>query len=106
MTMAGVDRKWRDLGEARITEDEAEDIRKVIPTYNLHSIIVVTSPMHTRRACAAIEKRTRLMVTCVPAHERYPTTRRPRGIANHIETAREYFYERLAMIKYRLKGWL
>ena len=107
MAMAGVESSWRSFGEAHTTRDEAEDIQRVRERYRLHSIIVVTSPMHTRRACGAIEKLTRLVVICIAAEE--PLCRphtHPRDVSNRIEAARQYFYERLATIKYKYHGWL
>jgi hypothetical protein len=104
--MAGVASSWRSIGEAGTTREEAEDIQRVRDRYGLRSIIVVTSPMHTRRACATIEQLTRLVVTCVAARERWPATLNAQDAPNRLEAAKQYFYDRLATTKYRYKGWL
>jgi hypothetical protein len=83
--------RWKilDSAEVRTTRDEVEQMQRVLPTGV--RLAVVTSPDHTRRACAAIEA-VGFAVTCVATDE-------PR-------TLRAYLYERLAMLKYRGKGWL
>lgn len=87
---AGLESLWTVLpGLVRTTREEALALRLALP--ESAAVIVVTSPSHTLRACAAIE-RVGLRVTC------HASTDRP--------SATDNAYERLARIKYRHNGWL
>jgi uncharacterized SAM-binding protein YcdF (DUF218 family) len=84
--------EWRILnGVAETTRDEAERLRGFTAA---RRIAVVTSRLHTRRACATFE-RLEFEVTCV-ASGSYVWWKVPYGIT----------YESLALIKYRIKGWI
>lgn len=74
------------------TRDEALALRSMVPTRT--RIAVVTSPLHTRRACATFEQ-VGFIVTCV-ASRQYQWWRVPYGVA----------YELTALVKYRWKGWI
>jgi uncharacterized SAM-binding protein YcdF (DUF218 family) len=104
--MANVTASWRRLDSAATTQEEATRIQEAATRFGWRSILVVTSPIHTRRACATVERLTRLAVTCVAAYERAPATRAPTDAPNRLESARQYMYERLATWKYRRKGWM
>ena len=69
------------------------------------SIALVTSPMHTRRACATFE-RAGFRVHCVSSGEGLAVTRHPVTSLDRLAAFREYVYERLGMVEYRAKGWL
>ena len=62
-------------------------------TFSL-ALTVVTSPLHTRRACAAFEH-LGLTVTCVGAGQYHWWT-----------WPYDAVYEQLGWIKYRMKGWI
>jgi uncharacterized SAM-binding protein YcdF (DUF218 family) len=79
-------------GIALNTRDEASRVSRSTP---VRRIALVTSRLHTRRACATFE-RLGFVVTCVSASRERPLWKTP------------YFvlYESAALIKYRLNGWI
>jgi uncharacterized SAM-binding protein YcdF (DUF218 family) len=97
--------RWDVIGVVYTTRDEAVKSAALLLPQGAKHVAVVTSPMHTRRACAAFE-RVGFQVSCVAARERNLATRSPGRAAERIEAWREYVYERLGMIKYRWKGWV
>lgn len=97
--------RWHAVGPVHTTHDEAVKIAALLLPLEQRRIAVVTSPLHTRRACRAFEK-VGFQVTCVPSDERLyaihafdtPTTR--------LKATAEWFYELLAMLEYRVRGWV
>jgi uncharacterized SAM-binding protein YcdF (DUF218 family) len=69
------------------------------------SVIVVTSPLHTSRACAAFEK-VGLRVTCVPSESRELAVRALRDPRDRLAAFRHWVYEVAGHVKYRWKGWI
>jgi uncharacterized SAM-binding protein YcdF (DUF218 family) len=89
----GLGAPWTILqGDALTTRDEAERLRRALPP---GAIAVVTTRLHTRRACATFEK-AGYAVTCVAAGVEVPLWKAPLFV----------LYESAALIKYRLKGWI
>ena len=90
---AGYSAKWIALpGYALTTRDEAERFRKMVqPT----SIALVTSRLHTRRACKTFET-LGYTVTCISSGLDGAWWRIPYSVA----------YESAAWIKYNAKGWI
>lgn len=85
--------QWTIVGPiVRSTHDEAVALRAAVA--GRPTIVVVTSRMHTRRACATFEQ-VGFIVTCVGYID-------PRWWRTPVA----YLYERAAVIKYRRKGWV
>jgi uncharacterized SAM-binding protein YcdF (DUF218 family) len=97
--------RWDVVGVVYTTRDEAVKSAALLLPQGAKHVAVVTSPMHTRRACAAFEH-VGFQVTCVATRERNLSTRSPGRATERIEAWREYVYERLGMIKYRWEGWV
>lgn len=90
---AGLSDRWRTLhGVAANTRDEAMRLRGVKTSV---PIVVVTSRLHTRRACKTFE-RVGYTVTCVSSGLDGPWWIIPYSVA----------YESAAWIKYRYKRWI
>jgi uncharacterized SAM-binding protein YcdF (DUF218 family) len=87
------------------THDEAVAFAKLAQTKSWHSVAVVTSPMHSRRACATVQK-TGFTVVCLPSESRGIAFGTLDGPADRLPAFGEWLYERLAWIKYSWKGWL
>jgi uncharacterized SAM-binding protein YcdF (DUF218 family) len=90
---AGLHERWVILdGLAINTRDEAQRTLHTAPST---AIAVVTSSLHTRRACATFEH-VGFTVTCVSSGPEVPWWKAP------------YFvlYESAALLKYRLRGWI
>lgn len=102
--LAGADSSWTSLTGVFTTRDEALQAAVHLPA-GAHTAIVVTSPMHTRRACATFEA-VGFKVVCKAAAEHYAVTWHPISPADRLRSFGAYLYERLGMVKYRAKGWL
>lgn len=87
------------------TRDEAVNTWRLLQARSANRVAVVTSPLHTRRACATFE-RVGFAVTCVPAVSRvYSVTGADNG-NDRLTLFREWLYERAAWIEYRARGWV
>jgi uncharacterized SAM-binding protein YcdF (DUF218 family) len=104
VSLVGVPR-WDVVGIVHTTHDEAVKAAALLLPAGARRIALVTSPMHTRRACAAFEK-VGFDVTCVAAREREYSTWHPAKASERLSSFRDYVYERLGMVKYRLEGWV
>lgn len=93
------------VGRIGTTRLEAERIAAVLPPSRVHDITVVTSPLHTRRACAAFEK-LGYRVSCVPSLSRDVALGALASARDRVETFRLAVYEQAGMLKYRWKGWI
>ena len=105
LTLGHATRRWDVVDSVYSTRDEALHSAKLLLPQGARSIILVTSPMHTRRACATFEA-VGFKVTCRPAREHNEITWHPQTPGQQLAAIRYYLYERLGMIKYRHKGWL
>jgi uncharacterized SAM-binding protein YcdF (DUF218 family) len=79
------------------TRDEAMRMRALARPRGWTRLAVVTSPLHTRRACATFEA-VGFSVTCVPAVSR--------SARDGAALFRNWLYETSGTIKYRSAGWI
>ena len=98
LQLAGADSMWTSVTTVRSTRDEALQLAAFLEPAGARTIAVVTSPMHTRRACATME-RVGFHVICVAAREHLGTTSHPVTGTDRVAAFRAYLYERLAMLK-------
>jgi len=104
IALAGASPAWTAVGTTESTRQEAvQAAAKLLPS--AREIVVVTSPMHTRRACAAFEA-VGFKVACYPALTRGHSTWHPMFTGDRIAAFADYIYERLGMVKYRWKHWV
>jgi uncharacterized SAM-binding protein YcdF (DUF218 family) len=96
---------WTIVDSVYSTRDEAVRMAQVLLPQGVRSIDVVTSPMHTRRACATFEA-VGFTVGCHSAREHTNVAWRPETPTDRLAAFRQYIYERLGMVKYRAKGWV
>jgi uncharacterized SAM-binding protein YcdF (DUF218 family) len=87
------------------THDEAVSSWRMLRERNATRVAVVTSPMHTRRACATFEH-VGFTVTCVSAVSRVYSVRFADGGEGRLKVFREWLYERAAWLEYRARGWV
>lgn len=98
--------RWIHLSRGRSTRDEATTSAQLLLPRGIKDIAVVTSPMHTRRACSAFEA-VGFAVTCVPARIRSPGGRDPGPWPrDRLTVFGAWVYEAVATVKYRSHGWL
>lgn len=103
LTAPGV--RWIMLDTVWTTRDEAVRAQQTLLPRGIHHILLVTSPMHTRRACATFEH-TGFEVSCAPAREHQHLTMHPVTADDRLVAFAAYVYERLGMVKYRYKRWV
>ncbi len=85
------------------TRDEAVRLTRMAFLQRWKRVAVVTSPMHTRRACATVEA-LGLAVTCVAAPWR-PAGWPARTSSDRVLLMQRLVYEMLAWAQYRVTGW-
>jgi len=87
------------------TRTEALRMRAIARTNGWQTLAVVTSPLHTRRACATFEA-VGFRVVCVPATVR-GSGLIPGSIAeDRLRDFRSWLYETFATDSYRRRGWI
>lgn len=87
------------------TRDEAVRVAALADSVGWSHVAVVTSPSHTRRACATFE-RAGLRVTCVPAATRNVSWGALESVSDRLRAAADVAYEAVATVVYRRRGWL
>jgi uncharacterized SAM-binding protein YcdF (DUF218 family) len=96
--------QWDVVDSVHSTRDEALQMARLLIPAGVRSIYLVTSPMHTRRACATFES-VGFTVACHPALEHGNPVWRPETPQDRLASFRQYIYERLGMLKYHHNGW-
>lgn len=97
--------RWIVTPEVFDTRDEARETAAIAKREGFTRIALVTSPMHTRRACAVFEAEG-LAVTCVAATARDGAFRALKTPSERLRAVRLGVYESVAGVWYRLRGWL
>lgn len=102
--MAGI-KSWVVLDTVYTTRDEAVRAAALLQPRGIKRIAVVTSPLHSRRACATFEG-AGFEVVCVPARERDAARWSPVSASDRLISFRSWTYEMAGTVKYRLAGWI
>jgi uncharacterized SAM-binding protein YcdF (DUF218 family) len=87
------------------TRDEAVNGWRLLNPRGVRRIVVVTSPLHTKRACATFE-RVGFTVFCVPSIVRAYSITRARSGQERLALFRAWLYERTAWVEYGWRGWV
>jgi uncharacterized SAM-binding protein YcdF (DUF218 family) len=87
------------------TRTEALRMKAIAQAHGWLRIAVVTSPMHTRRACATFE-RVGFNVVCVPAAVRGSGLHEGSSAEDRLRSFRSWLYETFATSSYRRLGWI
>lgn len=87
------------------THDEAMGAWRMLRPRGATRVAVVTSPMHTARACATFE-RVGFAVTCVSAISRVYSVEHAESGPDRLALFRAWLYERAAWSEYRWRGWV
>jgi len=104
MADLGLSHELVSLGPAQRTREEAVQAADLCRRQGWRRLLVVTSPSHSRRACAAVEHE-RLEVICSPAVETefdVETLDRP---LERLRSFRSSLHEWLGLWLYRRRGW-
>lgn len=87
------------------TRTEALRMKAIAQARGWSTMAVVTSPMHTRRACATFEA-VGLKVVCVPADVRESGLYEGSNAQDRLRAFRSWLYETFASSSYRRDGWI
>ncbi len=87
------------------TYDEVRAMGRLAQEHGWHSIAVVSSPLHSRRACATVTH-AGFTVICLPAESRSYSLATLHDPGDRLPAFGDWVYERLGWIKYAWKGWL
>lgn len=108
VALAGIeDRVWI-VDSVHSTHDEAVRMAALARSRGWRRVALVTSPAHTRRACAVFE-RAGLAVVCTPAPARDaawggPTPLRSPG--DRLRVTASWLYEEIGWLVYHARGWV
>lgn len=98
--------RWMRVRPVVSTRDEAIASAELLLPRRVRQIVVIASPMHTRRACRAFEA-VGFVVTCIPAKSRSPGGRAPGPWPrDRLTVFGEWVYEVVATGVYRMKGFM
>jgi uncharacterized SAM-binding protein YcdF (DUF218 family) len=106
--LAGLDARLTLLDTVGNTRDEALRVAALARARGWRRVAVVTSPLHARRACAAVA-RAGVAVRCSPAPSRELALRVARPLAGSEERVRAFqlwAYETVGWWVYRARGWV
>jgi uncharacterized SAM-binding protein YcdF (DUF218 family) len=87
------------------TRTEAVRMKAVADSLGWRQIALVTSPMHTRRACATFEH-VGFKVSCSASRSRDIAFRTLRSPRDRLRAFRGLLYESVASLRYREAGWI
>lgn len=93
------------VDSAFTTRAEALKMKAVAQARGWSTIAVVTSPLHTRRACATFEA-VGLKVVCVPANLRESGLHEGSNAQDRLRAFRSWLYETFASDTYKRRGWI
>lgn len=87
------------------TRTEALRMKAIARAHGWSKIAVVTSAMHTKRACATFEA-VGFQVVCVPAVVRGSGLEQGSNAEDRLRAFRSWLYETFASSSYRRRGWI
>jgi uncharacterized SAM-binding protein YcdF (DUF218 family) len=93
------------VGRIRNTHDEAVAVARLFRERGWTRVLAVTSPTHTRRAAAALEKEG-LVVLAVPSVETRFDLERLHWPGDRREAFAAIAHERVGLLLYRRRGWV
>ena len=93
------------VGPARNTRAEAVAVADLARREGWRHVVVVTSPLHSKRACAAFEG-AGLTVACRPSEERRFAVESLASAGDRISGFSDWLYEKVAWADYRWRGWV
>ena len=105
VALAGPELDVRFVRNVHSTRDEALAFAAMARTHRWRRVMVVTSPLHTRRACATLET-AGLSVECKPARARTYSISRLDLPENRRRAFADVMYETAATMLYASRGWI
>ncbi len=94
-----------NAGVTHSTHDEALRALALVRARNWKRIIIVTSPLHTHRACATFEK-VGVTVSCAPSDTRAFALGALRSPIDRVRAFQVWLYELAGTLRYRQLGYI
>lgn len=101
----GTDVEIVEVGPVASTRDEAVEAARLLRERGLRRVIVVTEPLHERRAAATF-RALGLEVVATPAPERDYSLAGPARPEDRVRAFHDWITERAAWTLYSMRGWL
>lgn len=92
-------------GLTHSTRDEAVRTAALFRSRGWNRVVVVTSPLHTRRACATFEK-IGMTVSCIAAEWREAAVNSLRSPEDRTRAFQVWLYEMAGTARYKQLGWI
>ena len=105
MAHLGVKGDLFTVGPVRNTHDEAVAVGTLCREHGWTRLLVVTSPLHSRRACAAIEHEGLETISSPAVETRYDLETLDR-LGTRLFAFGDVLHERLGLFVYRRRGWI
>ena len=105
MQRLGIQRELMTIGPVGNSRDEALMLAKLFKEKKWKTVLAVTSPLHSHRACALLE-REGLTVICSPSAETRFDLSNLTGTQARLIAFGDALYERVAAWIYRYRKWL
>ena len=105
MSRLGIKRELLTVGPVVNSHDEAVLVGKLSREKGWKSIVAVTSPLHSRRACAALEHQG-LKVICSPSIESHYDLESLSHAQDRLLAFGAAMHERLGAWVYKRRGWI
>jgi len=87
------------------THDEAIAVKQVADRERWNHVVLVTSPFHSRRACATFEH-VGLAVSCIPSDSRDIAVHSLTDAGDRVSAFNLWIYELAATLHYKVHGWV
>lgn len=105
MDHLGLKQEILTVGPVDNTHDEAVLVGRLAKERGWQRVLIVTSPTHTRRACAAMEHEG-VKAVCVPATETQFDVQALGGPDERLRAFESLGHEWVGYYVYRLRGWI
>jgi uncharacterized SAM-binding protein YcdF (DUF218 family) len=87
------------------TRDEALQTAKLFRERSWKRVVVITSPLHTRRACRTFEN-AGVTVSCTPSESREFAINTMKKPEDRMRAFQAWIYEIAGTVRYRQLGWI
>jgi uncharacterized SAM-binding protein YcdF (DUF218 family) len=107
MDAMGLEQEIVTVGPVRTTREEAVEVGAVVRELGLESVLVVTSPSHTRRAAAAFEAAGVPVISVPSVETQFDIENLETGYGDdRVRSFKSFLHEYAGLLYYRLRGWL
>lgn len=105
LALAGGSVDWRIVDSVATTRDEARQVAALATASGWSRVVVVTSPLHTRRACAAF-RGAGLAIACSAAPSTEHPVTAPLSPGDRWRVLSPLLHEVIGWWWYRVRGWV